>query len=164
MLHTHTSLDILDLGAFSSLAQQPTPSSFPSRLQNPTMAPRKRQQSETSPAPPRKSARLAARPTSPTREQARGLSVMTTDTESSETWPSLAEAAKARIAKYQPQNRVHEERLQPSLNAFVEWLPEGGRESVARDIINATTDEDLYNVFHNLLTGLAVPSKSRARV
>jgi hypothetical protein len=75
----------------------------------------------------------------------------------------LAEAAKARIAKYQSQNpnRVHEEKLQPSLNAFVEWLPEGGRESVARDIVNASTDENLYDVFHNLLTGLAAPSKSR---
>ena len=35
---------------------------------------------------------------------------------------------------------------------------------MARDIINATTDEDLYDVFYNLLTGLVVPSKSRARV
>jgi hypothetical protein len=42
----------------------------------------------------------------------------------------------------------------------VEWLPEGGRESVARDIVNASTDENLYAVFHNLLTGLAAPSKS----
>lgn len=127
------------------------------------MAPRKRQQSDL--AGPRKSARLAARLTSPTPEHARGLSVMTAHTESSETWPFLAEASKARIAKYQPQNRVHEERLRPFLNAFVEWLPEGGRESVARDIINATTDENLYDVFHNLFTGFALLSKSRwARV
>jgi hypothetical protein len=56
---------------------------------------------------------------------------------------------------------VYEERLQPSLNAFIEWLPEGGRESVARDIISATTDKDLYDVFKNLLTGLAAPGKSR---
>jgi hypothetical protein len=56
---------------------------------------------------------------------------------------------------------VYEEKLQPSLNAFIEWLPEGGRESVARDIISAITDKDLYDVFKNLLTGLAAPSKSR---
>jgi hypothetical protein len=86
---------------------------------------------------------------------------MTTDTESSATLPALVEAAKERITRYQSQNRVNEEKLQTSLNAFIEWLPEGGLESVARDIINATTDEDLYNVFHNLLTGLALPSKSR---
>jgi hypothetical protein len=125
------------------------------------MAPRKRQQSESLSAPPRKSTRLAPRPTSPTREQARGLSVATTDAETSETLPALVEAAKERITRYQPQNCVNEEKLRPSLNAFVEWLPEGGRESVARDIINATTDKDLYDVFHNLLTGLALPSKSR---
>jgi hypothetical protein len=89
---------------------------------------------------------------------------MTTGTESSETWLSLAETAKARITKYQPQNRVYEEKLQPSLIAFVEWLPEGGRESIARDIVDASTDEDLYAVFHDLLAGLAVPSKSRARM
>ena len=86
---------------------------------------------------------------------------MSTNTESSETWPALVEEAKERITKYQSQSRVHEEILQPSLNAFMEWLPEGGRESVARDIINATTDKDLYDVFHNLLAGLASPSKSR---
>ena len=85
---------------------------------------------------------------------------MSTDTESSETWPTLVVAAKERIARYQSQDRIHEEKLKPSLNAFVEWLPEKGRESVARDIVNSTTDEDLYDVFHNLLTGLALPSKS----
>ena len=128
------------------------------------MAPRKRQQSVSPPAstsPRRKSARLAAQPESSTQEQSRGLSVISTNTESSETWPALVEAAEERITKYQFQNRIHEEDLQVSLRAFIEWLPEGGRESVARDIVNATTDEVLYNVFHNLLTGLAVPSKYR---
>lgn len=32
---------------------------------------------------------------------------------------------------------------------------------MARDIVNASTDEALYIVFHNLLTGLAMPSKSK---
>jgi hypothetical protein len=47
----------------------------------------------------------------------------------------LVDAAKGRITIYLSQNRVHGEKLQPSLNAFVEWLPEGGLESAARDII-----------------------------
>lgn len=72
---------------------------------------------------------------------------MSTDTESSETWPSLAAAAIERIAKYQPKHRAHEQILQPSLDAFVMWLPAGGRESVARDIVDATTDKDLYMSF-----------------
>ncbi|KAJ5578155.1 uncharacterized protein N7459_007119 [Penicillium hispanicum] len=53
--------------------------------------------------------------------------------------------------------------LQPSLNALVTWLPAGGRESVARDIVDATTDKALYDVFHNLLTGLAMPMKARTK-
>jgi hypothetical protein len=123
-----------------------------------------------SPSPRRKSARIAARsstsagpstqPSSSTRQQSE-LSLLSTNTESSETWPSLAEVAKARIAKYQTQNRPNEDKLQSALNAFVQWLPEGGRESVARDIIEAISDEDLYSAFRSLFTALAVPSKSR---
>jgi hypothetical protein len=86
---------------------------------------------------------------------------MSTDTESSETWPSLAAAAMERTAKYQSRHRAYDQILQASLDAFVNWLPAGGRESVARDIVDATTDKDLYDVFHNLFTGLALPSKSR---
>lgn len=126
-------------------------------LRNPSMAPRKRQQSVSPPR--RKSARLAAQSTSSSHEQLRGL--ITTNIEASETWAALKEAAKERIPRYQSENRVHEEKLQPSLNAFIEWLPEGGRESVARDIVNAITDGDLYSVFHSLLTDLTAPSKTR---
>lgn len=86
---------------------------------------------------------------------------MSTDTEPSESWPALKAKARQKVAAYQPQKRPREEVLQTSLIAFLEWLPETGRESVARDIVNATTDEALYEVFHTLLTGLAVPSKLR---
>ncbi|KIN05190.1 hypothetical protein OIDMADRAFT_39565 [Oidiodendron maius Zn] len=97
-------------------------------------------------APPRKRPRSASPPASasPRRKSTRLLQ-------------ALVEAAKERITKYQSQNRVHEDILQPSLKAFVEWLPEGGQESIARDIINATTDKELYNIFYNLLTGIVVP-------
>jgi uncharacterized membrane protein YccC len=135
------------------------------------MTPRKRkqpdQQPESSDSPRRKSARLAkrteslAQAESSTQQQSRGLSVLSTITEASEAWKTLAEEARERITAYQSQNRVDEEKLKPSLDAFLEWLPEGGRESMARDIINTKTDEDLYSVFKNLVTGLAVPSKSR---
>ncbi|KAF5865276.1 hypothetical protein ETB97_004859 [Aspergillus alliaceus] len=130
------------------------------------MAPRLKRQRSASPsnsAPRRRSARLETKPASSSQRLQRDLSIMSTDTESSATWPSLAAAAKERLAKYQPEHRVHEHILQPSLDAFITWLPEGGRESVARDIVNATTDKDLYDVFHNLLTGLAVPMKARSK-
>jgi hypothetical protein len=86
---------------------------------------------------------------------------LSTATEASEAWATLAEEARERITTYQIQNRADEEKLKPFLGAFLEWLPEGGRESMARDIINTKTDGDLYDVFRNLVTGLAVPSKSR---
>lgn len=135
------------------------------------MSPSKRkqpdQQPESSDSPRRKSTRPTkrtkslAQAESSTRQQSRGLSVLSTNTETSEAWTELAEAARERITTYQSQNRVDEEKLKPSLDAFLEWLPEGGRESMATDIINTKTDEDLYSVFKNLLTGLAAPSKSR---
>lgn len=136
------------------------------------MTPHKRKQQsdhqpKSSDSPRRKSARLSKRPErfaeaeSSTQPQPRGLSVLSTATEASEAWATLEGEAKERIITYKPQNRADEEKLKPSLDAFLEWLPEGGRESVARDIIDAKTDEDLYSVFRNLVTGLAVPSKRR---
>ncbi|CAI7643200.1 unnamed protein product [Penicillium viridicatum] len=115
----------------------------------------KRKRSASPSTPRRKSIHRKAKTTSPPQQPQRD------DAEPSASWLSVAAAAKERIEKYQPEHRSHEQILQPSLNAFIEWLPEGGRESVARDIINATTDKDLYDVFHNLLTGLAIPSKPR---
>ena len=133
------------------------------------MTPRKRkqpdQQPESSDSPRRKSARIAKRTEnsapgeSSIQQQSRGLSVLSTTTTASDDWTTLAEEARKRISTYKTKDRPNEKKLQPSFNAFLKWLPEGGRESMARDIINATTDEDLYSVFNNLVTGLAVPSK-----
>ncbi|KAJ5400540.1 hypothetical protein N7465_011029 [Penicillium sp. CMV-2018d] len=125
------------------------------------MGKRKRPASPSTPR--RKSIHRKAKTTSPPQQPQRDLSIMSTDAEPSASWPSVAAAAKERIEKYQPEHRSHEQILQPSLNAFIEWLPEGGRESVARDIINATTDKDLHDVFYNLLTGLAIPMKARSK-
>lgn len=47
--------------------------------------------------------------------------------------------------------------LKDGLKALLEWLPEGGRESLARDVINTDTDQALFEVFHNLLTCLVSP-------
>ncbi|KAE8156608.1 hypothetical protein BDV40DRAFT_293396 [Aspergillus tamarii] len=89
---------------------------------------------------------------------------MSTDRKSHESWPLLAEEGRKRIARYQPQNRGYDEMVKPSLCAFIDWLPEGGRESIARDCIIATTDDDLYQVFENLFTGLAIPMKARSKL
>jgi len=95
----------------------------------------------------------------PTRHQEPGLLTLSTETGASETWPTLLSTATTKIDKYKPLGHTLEDILVPSLKAFLAWLPPGGRELIARDIEQTTTDQELYDVFHNLLTGLAVPSK-----
>ncbi|EPS28858.1 hypothetical protein PDE_03804 [Penicillium oxalicum 114-2] len=126
------------------------------------MAPPKRRASSLAP-PLRRSRRLQETPQPPPQQLGRGLSIMSTDTETPEKWKTLAGAAKVRTARYRPEKRPHENLLQPSLDAFVDWLPEGGRESVARDINDAKIDEELHDVFMNLFTGLAIPMKAHSR-
>lgn len=126
--------------------------------------PRKRQNQEV-PQTLRKSRRLTAQSPEDTGRGLRqlsvttGLSTLSTQPEPPETWESLKSAAKARVDNYTPADRAHDALLCSSLHAFLEWLPEGGRESVARDITNSITDDSLWRVFHNLLTGLLYPSK-----
>ncbi|KAJ5099418.1 hypothetical protein N7532_006419 [Penicillium argentinense] len=76
-----------------------------------------------------------------------------------ESWTPLLAAAKERIEKYKPADRTDDQLLRPSLEAFLKWLPRGGRDNVARDIFEATSDDALHQVFQNLLLGLATPSK-----
>ncbi|KAJ5470528.1 hypothetical protein N7530_007885, partial [Penicillium desertorum] len=64
---------------------------------------------------------------------------------------------------YENQFLPHETLIRGGLNAFLTWLPEGGRTAVARDIITTTSDLELYNCFMNLFTGLAAPMKSRSK-
>lgn len=74
--------------------------------------------------------------------------------------PKLLSDALQRISTYSAQCLPHEDKLKPALEAFLEWLPDEGKVSVARDILATTTDEELHQVFFNLLTALAMPSKS----
>ncbi|OJJ45151.1 hypothetical protein ASPZODRAFT_160603 [Penicilliopsis zonata CBS 506.65] len=91
-----------------------------------------------------------------------GIYTFSTDTESSQTLPDLLTAARERIACYEPQGYKEEGKFKAGLNAFLDWLPPGGWESIARDINNATTDSELHDVFFNLLTALAIPMKARS--
>lgn len=83
-------------------------------------------------------------------------------TELADDWSTLAAKAQARVSQYKPQqHQQHANFLPVSLNAFITWLPEGGRECLARDIIGSKSDNELYDIFSNLLTGPATPSESR---
>lgn len=74
----------------------------------------------------------------------------------------LLSDANKRIAQYAAQGRQDEDKLKPALQAFLEWLPDDGKVSIARDILGATTDDLLHQVFLNLFTTLAVPMKTRS--
>ncbi|GLA30920.1 hypothetical protein AnigIFM63326_009355 [Aspergillus niger] len=125
------------------------------------------------PAPLRRSARLnfqdatasssTSRPTMPPPPPLqRGLFILSTDTEASETMPKLLSDANERISLYTAQGRQDEDKLKPALQAFLEWLPDDGKVSIARDILHATTDDLLYQMFFNLFTALAMPMKTRS--
>jgi hypothetical protein len=64
---------------------------------------------------------------------------MSTEPDTSESWEALPLRAEAteRIDRYELHNRPDEAVLKASLHAFLQWLPEKGRATVARDIKHA---------------------------
>lgn len=63
------------------------------------------------------------------------------------------EKARERISRYSNQTK-----LKATLEASLQWLPDGGKEALASDILNATTAK-LHEIFFNILTILAWPGK-----
>ncbi|CRL26460.1 unnamed protein product [Penicillium camemberti] len=104
---------------------------------------------------------IVPQPTVPPPTAPRGLSTLSTDTADSLT--SLEQDARVKIQAYENQSLRYETLLKSGLNAFLTWLPEAGRTSIARDIIKTSSDRELYDVFINLFTGLAAPMKSRSK-
>ncbi|KAJ5807323.1 hypothetical protein N7447_010779 [Penicillium robsamsonii] len=94
-------------------------------------------------------------PTGPPPTAPRGLSTLSTDTADSLT--SLEQDAQVKIQAYENKSLRDETLLKSGLNAFLTWLPEASRTSIARDVIKTSSDRELYDVFMNLFTGLAVP-------
>lgn len=62
------------------------------------------------------------------------------------TWPDVEDQTKAWINQYVPANRPVEEKLIHCLHVFLQWLPEGGGEFIARDARDAETDDALREV------------------
>ncbi|KAJ5722685.1 hypothetical protein N7488_000720 [Penicillium malachiteum] len=50
-----------------------------------------------------------------------------------------------------------------TFSACLEWLPDGGRESLMRDINDQEDDDGLFLVFQNLCTGLFSKMRSQSR-
>ncbi|KAL4783343.1 hypothetical protein BJX76DRAFT_348655 [Aspergillus varians] len=98
----------------------------------------------------------------PLERQTSALCAISSNPDTGESWPSMYEAAKRRATSYKPTKRPNDLQLTSTLLAFLEWLPEQGQRSVAKDINEAQTDESLWEVFHNLVTGLLYPMKARS--
>ncbi|RAH63327.1 hypothetical protein BO85DRAFT_483182 [Aspergillus piperis CBS 112811] len=62
------------------------------------------------------------------------------------------EKARERISRYSNQTK-----LKATLEASLQWLPDGGKEALASDTLNATTAK-LHEIFFNILTILAWPA------
>ncbi|KAH8805301.1 hypothetical protein F5884DRAFT_902333 [Xylogone sp. PMI_703] len=99
----------------------------------------------------------------------REMSVLTaasgfsTDRETSESWPLLAGLARKRINQYVPASRGgFETKVTSCLLAFIKYLPEGRRELCAREVLKSNDDDELYEHFANLCTGLLYPMKANS--
>ncbi|KAK2787933.1 hypothetical protein FQN53_004374 [Emmonsiellopsis sp. PD_33] len=65
-----------------------------------------------------------------------------------------------RINKYAQADRKNDDKVIPTLLALLEWLPDEGKTSFARDILESDSDDDLHTVFWNLVCGLLSPMKA----
>lgn len=71
------------------------------------------------------------------------------------------ENARTRIAGYKPANRgKHEDLVQSSLQAFLQYLSDAGQHAIAKDIIDLEDDNAIFEYFFNVYTGLRTRSES----
>ncbi|GAD93185.1 hypothetical protein ANI_1_1262034 [Paecilomyces variotii No. 5] len=88
------------------------------------------------------------------------MSTISTLSEASDKWLIAATSAKQRLDIYVRQEDRADSKLVVGLKAFLDHLPEGGRETMARNILESKDDQELYRVFHNLLAGLLATMKT----
>ncbi|KAJ9391484.1 hypothetical protein DTO063F5_1094 [Paecilomyces variotii] len=78
-----------------------------------------------------------------------------------ESWPDLARRAKEKINQYECIPFLDDEKLVPCMIALLDYLPEGGRESTARDILSCEGNKKkLYDVFQNICSCLLFAMKA----
>ena len=85
-------------------------------------------------------------------------SLSTLTTASGVEWDKLAADAKAKIKSYSHIPDKQDEKLPNLLNALIDLLPDGGRDSIAHDIVKCSTSTELFEVYNNLYTALLLPS------
>ena len=78
-------------------------------------------------------------------------------------WPELVSKARASVDQYSPTGSMrNSDKLVKTLHAFLDFLPQKGQLSIARDInLCGEDDAKLFEVFKNLCTTLLIPSTSK---
>lgn len=82
-------------------------------------------------------------------------SISSVDPASQGTWQEQKKLAETRIDEYKDCSRPNEKGLAKTLRAALNWLPQGGRDQLAKDIIDVDKDDEaLWAVFDNLRTAV----------
>lgn len=68
---------------------------------------------------------------------------------SENTWREHKSNAETRLDQYKLDGRTDEKFLVRTLKAALNWLPEGGRDKLAEDILRAEDDSVIWKVFTN---------------
>ncbi|KAJ5493444.1 hypothetical protein N7539_002190 [Penicillium diatomitis] len=90
-----------------------------------------------------------------------GPSISSVEHASQNTWEELKALAFKRINEYKCYGREYEDKLENVLTEALQWLPEGGRDALAQDIIDVRGDDQmLYDVFANFRTAVMEAIKS----
>lgn len=99
----------------------------------------------------------------PEKKRQRRMSTLSDlSTPSAPDWPELVSKARARVDQFSPTGSMrNSDKLVKTLHAFLEFLPQKGQLSIARDInLCGEDDAKVFNVFENLRTSLLIPSTS----
>ncbi|KAJ5931304.1 hypothetical protein N7516_005793 [Penicillium verrucosum] len=99
----------------------------------------------------------------PRRSPSTAPSMSSVDHPADNTWEERKSQAESRINKYECCGRSNEQCLTKTLNAALNWLPEGGKDLLADDIVIAEGDETLWEVFDNLRTAVIETIRSTGK-
>ncbi|KAI9369107.1 hypothetical protein BJX61DRAFT_549831 [Aspergillus egyptiacus] len=113
---------------------------------------------------PRRSARVKKieefQQRAPLREESSAASLSPPKILDTGPWEALKAQALEVLSRYHPSKGDADAKLFATCHALLEFLPEGGREAIARDIIKAQTDDQLFDTFRNVVTCLLIPVRA----
>ncbi|OJJ42581.1 hypothetical protein ASPZODRAFT_104994 [Penicilliopsis zonata CBS 506.65] len=112
----------------------------------------------------RQSARIQksqeAQPKASLREESSLATVSTPDILDAGAWEALKAQAQEILSKYSPSKGSTDAKLITTYQALLEFLPEGGREAIARDVVKAQGSDQLFDAFKNVVTCLLTPMRA----